>query len=51
MKQARRRFLKQAGIGGAALTVAGCAVDTRMEHGHQHDAEHARVHSEHMAAM
>ncbi|HET9577649.1 MAG TPA: fumarylacetoacetate hydrolase family protein [Usitatibacter sp.] len=51
MKQARRHFLKQASIGGAALTVAGCATGTRMEHEHAGDPEHARVHAEHMAAM
>jgi 2-keto-4-pentenoate hydratase/2-oxohepta-3-ene-1,7-dioic acid hydratase in catechol pathway len=48
MKKSRRTFLTQAGIGGAAVGLAGCVnVST---HGHD-DPEHARVHAQHMAAM
>ncbi|HET7401820.1 MAG TPA: fumarylacetoacetate hydrolase family protein [Usitatibacter sp.] len=62
MKKARREFLRQAGIGSAALGVTGCAVVTGGsggmggEHGgmhaeHMNDPEHARIHAEHMAQM
>ena len=39
MERTRRQFLKQASIGGAALTVAGCA---STEHHPEHMARHGR---------
>ena len=62
MKKARREFLRQAGIGGAALGVTGCTVVTGgsggmhgenagMHADHMNDPEHARIHAEHMAQM
>lgn len=48
MKNNRRTFLKQAGIGGAAAGLAGCV--NVASHGHD-DPEHARIHAQHMAQM
>jgi 2-keto-4-pentenoate hydratase/2-oxohepta-3-ene-1,7-dioic acid hydratase in catechol pathway len=48
MRKNRRAFLKQAGIGGAAAGLAGCVDVTA--HNHE-DAEHARIHAQHMAQM
>ena len=48
MKKARRAFLRQAGIGGAAVGLAGCVSVTGH---HTDDTEHARIHAQHMAAM
>jgi 2-keto-4-pentenoate hydratase/2-oxohepta-3-ene-1,7-dioic acid hydratase in catechol pathway len=46
--KSRRTFLKQAGIGGAAVGLAGCVNVTSHRHD---DPEHARIHAQHMAQM